>query len=182
MSPEFVTPPSESSPHTPESIQECVSLARAIDQQVEAWLLQGSENHPAYRARTIAEHIVLDSTPIDDEGGLRIDIPRLHQDVFERRAQKEYAQRLHHIANFLQSAPFETILPTHPVYAAYFEQLRDYNNHADDVDEPFKDASEYMMRLFVAREQLARRLQNESFNVVPFNRIFALLVGDKEVL
>lgn len=178
MSPESHTPhPPEHTSHTPESLQECYELSSALDAQVEEWCEISQSLHPSLQFQSMASIIVRDCTPIDQENNTVASINRLHQDAFEKAQHRERARRLKLIAATITVPDFDTTPPRDELYARFFTQLKEYTA-TEQVDEVLGDALSYLMRIYVVREHLSRRLQQESFDAHSIGHLLAVLVGD----
>lgn len=170
--------PSEKPPITPESDQECLFLAGELDTQIIEWYTVATSHHPSLRFKRMADIIIHDCTIIDEDGHTPADIPRVGQNEEEKEAQHERAERLRHIAPYINNPELSTVQIAHPSYSEYFDRLREIPEQEGDEVDVFHTALEYLVRTFALREQLEQRGDGHTFNALLIGQVFNRLVTD----
>jgi hypothetical protein len=158
---EDATPSSEFTPHLdiPESTQECLFLARMIEEQLKRWTDYRRADHTGTATPTIAAYIAEDSKPLDHDP-----IDYLSNAGFggamtreKAREQTEYEKRRAVLSQWAIASSFDTIPPYHAAFAEYLHFIGESAENLSTRPE-YAIAAKTLYRLFIIREQLALKI------------------------
>lgn len=158
MSPELIPfPKPEPRLDTPEDIRECFNLADQLDEQFGRW--RSLAVSPAMRQRRLADYIVEDLSPLG-----RDPIDYSPEATFGGTMTREdaalktnYEKRRSVLSRWSSNEDLDDIAPYNEAAAEYFSDIEEFAKNPY-APESFRIATEKLYRLFILREQLAKKI------------------------